>query len=81
MNPALFGTARFLTWLSEIAVMSQLASPFPSFYLSVRSISKNGGRGFINFGPGELYKSSWNIQFRFQSNKIRDSSLEYLNGL
>jgi hypothetical protein len=61
--------------------MRQLASPYPFAYLSVRGVSKNEGRVFVKFAPGELYKNSRHIQFGFQSNKLTDISLEFLNSL
>ena len=75
MSRVSFEIACFWKCLSEIAAMHQLASPCPSVYLSARSISKNDGRGFVKFGPGELYKNSWHIQFRLQSNEITDIHL------
>jgi hypothetical protein len=77
----LFEIARFLMCLSEIAIMRQLASPCPSVNQSVRSISKHDGRVLIKFGPGELYKNLWLIQFRSQSKKITGTSLEFLHDL
>jgi len=74
VSRVLFEIAPFCKCLSEIAFMRQLASHCPPVCLPVCSVSKNDGRVFVKYGPGDLYENSWHTQFRFQSNKIGDNS-------